>query len=75
MSFEDFLNEEEKVLWRNTERQLELLETCHTRSAGQIAALIAEGRETSRRLRELGEATDARIVALISEIQGKPVRE
>jgi hypothetical protein len=39
----------------------------------KIAAVSAEGRETDRRLRELGEATDARMAALVSAI-GQHVR-
>ncbi len=41
--------------------------------ADQIAAVSAESRETDRRLRQLGEATDARIAALVSAI-GQHVR-
>lgn len=42
--------------------------------ADQLATLRAESRETDRRLRELGEATDARIAALVSAI-GEHVRQ
>jgi len=69
--------EEYKALWRVTQRNLDAL-AVDTRLridelADQIAAVSAEGRETDRRLRELGEATDARIAALVSAI-GQHVR-
>jgi hypothetical protein len=76
--------EDYKALWRDTQRHLDELRrhvdelAVDTRLrfeqvADQIAALTADGRETDRRLRELGEATDARIAALVSAI-GEHVR-
>ena len=76
--------EEYKTLWRDTQRHLDELSARLNQSAEQfaasdarleerIAALATEGRETGQRLRELGEATDARIAALVSAI-GQHVR-
>jgi predicted nucleic acid-binding Zn-ribbon protein len=70
--------EEYKALRRDTERHInELAVDTRLRFeqvADQIAALTAESRETTQRLRELGEATDARIAALVSAI-GEHVRQ
>jgi predicted nucleic acid-binding Zn-ribbon protein len=77
--------EEYKALWRDTQRQLDELGTkmiqwaeqsaaADARLEEKIAALADEGRETDRRLRQLGEATDARIAALVSAI-GEHVRQ
>ena len=70
--------EEYKALWRDTERHInELAVDTRLRIeqvSDQIAALTAESRETTLRLRELGEATDARIAALVSAI-GQHVRQ
>lgn len=77
--------EEYKGLWRDTQRHLSELRghldalAVDTRLrfeqvADQIAAVTAEGRETNHRLRELGEATDARIAGLVSAI-GQFVRQ
>ena len=76
---------EYKVLWRDTQRAIDDLGhhvealAVETRVrfeqvADQIAALRAESGETDRRLRELGEATDARIAAVVSVI-GQHVRQ
>jgi hypothetical protein len=74
MTIEDCLDEEDLALWRHTERLIRELAVGQRLSsdpvAGQIAALAAESRETDRRLHELGEATDARIAALLEEIRG-----
>jgi hypothetical protein len=70
--------EEYKALWRDTEGHInELAVDTRLRIeqvSDQIAALTAESRETTQRLRELGEATDARIAALVSAI-GEHVRQ
>jgi hypothetical protein len=39
------------------------------RSKQSIAALAEQSRETDRHLRELGQATDARIAALVAAIR------
>lgn len=53
--------DEYKMLWRDTQRQLNELST-------RVLQLAEEGRETDRRLRELGEATDARFQATDARI-------
>jgi hypothetical protein len=74
MTIEDYLDGEDLALWRRTERLIRELAVAPRISldpaAGQFAALAAESRETDRRLHELGEATDARIAALLEEIRG-----
>jgi len=77
--------EEYKALWRDTQRAIDDLgrhvdalavdtRVRFEQVADQIAALTAESRETNQRLRELGEATDARIASLVSAI-GQHVRQ
>ena len=77
--------EEYKALWRDLAAKTESIArhvdalAVGTRLrfdqvADQIAALAAESRETNQRLRKFGEATDARIAALVSAI-GQHVRQ
>jgi hypothetical protein len=77
--------EEYKALWRDTQRAIDDLgrhvealavdtRVRFEQVADQLATLGAESRETDRRLRELGEATDARIAALVSAI-GEHIRQ
>lgn len=69
--------EEYKALWRDTQRAINDLgrhvdalaigtRLRFEQVPGQITALAVESRETNQQLRELGEATDARIAALVS---------
>jgi predicted nucleic acid-binding Zn-ribbon protein len=80
MTIEDCLDAEETALWRDTERQLSRLSNlmiqwrqesaaADARFKESIAALADQSRETNQRLHELGEATDARIAALVSAIR------
>ena len=84
MTIEDYLDAEDKALWRDTERQLNELTRMiqwaeqsaapDARLEERIEPLADQSRETNQRLRELGEATDARIAALVSAI-GEHVRQ
>jgi transposase len=84
MTIEDYLDAEDKALWRDTERQLNELTrmiqwaeqsaATDARLEERIEPLADQSRETNQRLRELGEATDARIAALVSAI-GEHVRQ
>src|ERR1700691_1487719 len=77
--------EEYKALWRETQNHLNELSSRMAQWAEQsvaadvrlekrIADPADQSRETNQRLRELGEATDARIAALVSAI-GQHVRQ
>jgi hypothetical protein len=80
MSIEDYLDPEDKALWRDTERRLNELSSvmaqwreesaaADARFKECMAAFAEQWRETDRRLRELGEATDVRIAELIAAIR------
>jgi hypothetical protein len=77
--------EEYKALWRETERHIDELvagmgdlrrhvSELAVETRLRIQELADESRATERALRELGEATDARIAALVSAI-GQHVRQ
>jgi hypothetical protein len=85
MAIEDYLDGEDLALWRDTRRKLNELgarmsqwreesAAADARLKESTASLAVQSRETDRRLRELGEATDARIAALVSAI-GQHVRQ
>jgi hypothetical protein len=80
MTIEDYLDPQDKALWRDTQRRLNELGVLMAQWSEEAAAtdarfkkgsaaLADQSRETDRRLRELGEATDARIAELIAAIR------